>query len=199
MDYRTLSLIIPSILWCACQTNPLQKAWIPQSPVVSSKHYECLEFIQPYTKGQVLAFSYESHQLGVRYHYAIKATSNTDSTSPKFLLQDEFGNTFTIRPQETDSCNRNSYQYCLSYRLPVDDRPIRRIRVLWQDEALQFIDQDFPARDLKVEVSPLLSDRDVVADDIIQRFAKLEEDSRNNLVTANIKRQAEIHKEVCGY
>ena len=197
MITRKLLLLVSAIIFSSCKTDPLDQSWVPDSPAVSPEAYTCLEKIQPYTKGHVLAKSWSSPNLKVTYHYSV--TAIPDKPHPEFVLQDEFGNTFTLFKADGFLCSKTSPgQYCLKFTLPIDGQPSQSQRLKWNQNKLEFISSDVPKGLKAAQKIPKLYDRDFVLEDLQRRKSRFRKDIELNLIPPNLQRKAQVDQAHCG-
>ena len=197
MITRKLIVLISAVVFSSCKTDPLDQSWVPDSPAVSPEAYTCLEKVQLYTRGHVGAKSWTSKNFKVTYHYSV--TAIPDKPHPEFVLQDEFGNTFTLFKAEGFSCPKtNQGQYCLKFTLPIDGQPLQNLRLGWNQTKLEVLGSDIPKTVKTAQKIPKLYDRDFVLEDLKRRKSRFRKDIELNLVPPNVQRKAQVDQAHCG-
>ena len=195
---KQFSIAAITLALISCRTTPSQPDWVPDSPAFNSKYFQCLALIQDYSKGNVLAFSWADTNLKVDYHYSLAALPG--KAHPEFILQDEFGNTFSIHSRSgTAACKDNSKEYCLKFKLPLEEKSPQHLRLAWLENKISIISHEIPRDTRTLETIPRLFDRDFVLEDLKRRWNNLSKDKSKGLITPNILRRSELDqlKPVC--
>ena len=188
---HTFQILAITILISSCSTIPGEQDWQPQAPATGTHALSCLSSIQNETRGKTLAFSWKSQQLAVDYHYGISSLTKDGQT--KFVIQDEFNNSYQIKEAISAlKCDSNHSSYCFLLTLPIMEKPTLNFAISLNNGQLSVSKSDRDPNPPHVTVESELIDRNLVQEDIQRRRRNHKYDFEAGQITRNAKRSIKL-------